>query len=177
MYSTTTRWYCSLLPSWTGRRSWCKVLMDISVTLLIRCLMHHLLSATSGQLCGSLHHKETTMVRNSDGKPSGGRVNSYVKLLPEARLALIPLALLLLPRRLIQLLHSAVDICRVHSGGVIRLRDRQRGGERKIIIEMKEQDEAVINQKDKHEDVSNISYLWAVLLTFQNTFLLFTSPH
>lgn len=49
------------------------------------------------------------------------QVKSYVELLPEARLALLSLGLLLLLQGLIQLSHYAVDVCCIHSGGVIRL--------------------------------------------------------
>lgn len=51
---------------------------------------------------------------------SGG-LRSYVKLLPEAGLALLSLAVLLLQLGLIQLLDSALDVWHVHSGGVIWL--------------------------------------------------------
>lgn len=75
-------------------------------------------------------------------QPWQAGVKSYIELLPEARLALLSLALLLLLCGLVQLFHSVVDICCIHSGGVIRLpgqteTERDREG-KNLLIEMKD---------------------------------------
>lgn len=63
---------------------------------------------------------------------SGG-LRSYVKLLPEAGLALLSLAVLLLQLGLVQLLDSALDVRRVHSGGVIRLEKGTEGKDKRLM--------------------------------------------
>ena len=130
-----------------------------------------------GHFAGVSQWQDWLWIHRPDLRNGTPACQTYVKLFPESRFDLLvgpPLHGLPLCR-LVQQLHSAVDVCRVHSSGVVRLRDGERGererGER-------ERERSMFWERERERSMfENImSLFWSGLITHYcaRTFLIDT---